>query len=476
MGCNASKSGPRGAALDIRNRKLSGSQGEPLKSVEVVQMRKMSIPEDTLPQRRRLSVVHVDTTGIVDENQDRGLIRMLEDRSALDFFASEEKKWSIATETDQDLHRRASFGDKSINAKGSKQDGSLFGFGFACKKGLKPVSPNQDSFLLLQVEGGVGIYGVFDGHGRAGHDVSNFVKDMLPKLILSHPEFHSDDLTETLTYAFHETQRLLEHQTKLGVFNASTSGTTGTVVVYRPSGKLWLAHVGDSRCVLGIKEDGKMKALDVTNDHKPELPAEHERIIACGGAVIKPPMDFNHRVYVKGQKYPGLAMSRSLGDLVGYKHAGISCTPDVTCYDLNIGNRGTESKKDPTASVVKTTAHPLSLGNNHQAHGAGGDEEDYSDDSDDTTIPPFAHQNQQENVVPHNNTSNQTSDAFLLLCSDGVWEFISSHEAVKIASKFSTAKASMAAEELARVSWDRWMIEENGHVVDDITALVIHLK
>ncbi len=428
-----------------------------------------------MPQRRRLSVVHVDATGIVDENQDRGLIRMLEDRSALDFFASEDKKWSIATETDQDLHRRASFGDKSINAKGHQQQMMHPGFGFACKKGLKPVSPNQDSFLLLQVEGGVGIYGVFDGHGRGGHDVSNFVKDMLPKLILSHPNFHTDDLTETLTYAFQETQRLLEHQTKLGVFNASTSGTTGTVVVFKPPSSLWVAHVGDSRCVLGLRESGKMKAIDVTNDHKPELPGERERIIASGGSVIKPPMDFNHRVYVKGQKYPGLAMSRSLGDLVGYKHAGISCTPDVSCYELSLDP---VAKKGESihATLTATTADPLNVGNNHQAHGISDDDE-HSENSDDTTVPPFMQLQQQENVAPNNggNNANAGGSAFLLLCSDGVWEFISSQEAVKIASKFATGKAHMAAEELARVSWDRWMIEENGHVVDDITALVIHL-
>jgi serine/threonine protein phosphatase PrpC len=89
--------------------------------------------------------------------------------------------------------------------------------------------------------------------------------------------------------------------------------------------------------------------------------------------------------------------------------------------------------------------------------------------SDDTTVPPFMN---SENVQPLN---EKESDLFLLLCSDGVWEFVSSHEAVKIASKFVKSKAGVAAEELARVSWDRWMIEENGHVVDDITALVVHL-
>ena len=399
---------------------------------------------------------------------------MLEEKSALDFCNSKdgsEKKWSIATETDADLHRRASFGDKSINTKGVVVfDGSKLGVGFACKKGLKPVSPNQDSFLLVQVEGGVGIYGVFDGHGRGGHDVSNFVKDVLPKLMMSHAGFHSEDLTETLIFAFHETQKLLEHQTRLGVFNASTSGTTGTVVVHRGS-TLWVAHVGDSRAVLAVRdrETGKIRAVDITMDHKPDLPEEKERILNAGGSVIKPPMDFNHRVYVKGQKYPGLAMSRALGDLVGYKHAGISCTPDIACYQL-VEDAG----EGPLAkvSLLMTTAAQTADSSNHHGYN---DDSSSSSGSDDTTIPPIRRndENLSSNLPPR--VPAKPSDMFLLLCSDGVWEFVSSHEAVKIASKFARGKAPVAAEELARVSWDRWMMEENGHVVDDITSLVVHL-
>ena len=487
MGCSSSKPEVgvpqlNRQSLTFKHQLSSNGAKELVQNSDSKPVKKGDHQPETTPQRRRLSVAHVDPTGIIDENVDRGLIRMLEDKTALDIVGStlpDQKKWSIATETDQDLHRRASFGDKSINTRGSQFDGSKHGVGFACKKGLKPVSPNQDSFLLLQVEGGVGIYGVFDGHGRGGHDVSNFVKDMLPKLILSHPGFHSDDLTDTLTYAFHETQKLLDHQTKLGVFNASTSGTTGTVAVYRPQSQtLWVAHVGDSRCVLGIRDNptGKFKGIDITADHKPDIPHEHDRIVASGGSVIKPPMDFNHRVYVKGQKYPGLAMSRALGDLVGHRQAGISCTPDVTCYRIDTSDEVTLIKCGPAcaATMIQTNAHPTDY-NNHQGHGVGDDEEDenFSNHSDDTTVPPLA-------VVVNENTPPQREvgkrfDAFLVLCSDGVWEFISSHEAVRIASKFPKTKAPLAAEELARVSWDRWMIEENGHVVDDITALVVHL-
>lgn len=45
--------------------------------------------------------------------------------------------------------------------------------------------PNQDSFLVIRVEGDVSIYGVFDGHGKKGHDVSNFVKEHLPKHLVA---------------------------------------------------------------------------------------------------------------------------------------------------------------------------------------------------------------------------------------------------------------------------------------------------
>ena len=37
--------------------------------------------------------------------------------------------------------------------------------------------PLQGIPLHTQVEDEFSIYGVFDGHGRKGHDVSNFIKD-----------------------------------------------------------------------------------------------------------------------------------------------------------------------------------------------------------------------------------------------------------------------------------------------------------
>lgn len=49
---------------------------------------------------------------------------------------------------------------------------------------------------------------------------------------------------------------------------------------------MYVAHVGDSAVVVGVKEndsDITLQALEVTQDHKPELPKEKERIERLGG-------------------------------------------------------------------------------------------------------------------------------------------------------------------------------------------------
>jgi serine/threonine protein phosphatase PrpC len=252
------------------------------------------------------------------------------------------------------------------------------------------------------------MYGVFDGHGRLGHDVSNFVKDVLPKLIVQQEAFEKEDMETALLNGFKKTQELLETETCEKRLDASASGTTCTLVIHKGD-QLWVASVGDSRCVLASRcpVTGALTAKEASRDHKPELPDEMERIVSEGGVVIKPVMDVNHRVYVKGFRFPGLAMSRALGDLIGYHRAGISATPEVKRYSLN-------------------------------------------------------------------------GDEHMLLCSDGVWEFLSSQEAVDLVaeeiSDSSTHRQMDAAEKLCKVSWDKWIAEENGAVVDDITAIVAKLS
>uniref|UniRef100_A0A7R9ZIN9 PPM-type phosphatase domain-containing protein n=1 Tax=Craspedostauros australis TaxID=1486917 RepID=A0A7R9ZIN9_9STRA len=66
-------------------------------------------------------------------------------------------------------------------------------------------------------------------------------------------------------------------------------------------------------------------------------------------------------------------------------------------------------------------------------------------------------------------------DEFMILATDGVWEFISSEEAVKVVSDNMHLGATKACQCLIEAAAARWHDEE-GDYRDDITALVIRLQ
>lgn len=64
---------------------------------------------------------------------------------------------------------------------------------------------------------------------------------------------------------------------------------------------------------------------------------------------------------------------------------------------------------------------------------------------------------------------------FVLICSDGVWEYTDEHEVLAIVARHGpdrAQEAAMAVAEKARVRY----LENEGGVVDDITAMVIWLN
>jgi len=353
-------------------------------------------------QRRRLSVGNVDPNA----EEDRGLISALSANTIIEFLEmtgeTGTRKTSIASETDQG---KTSFANKTIQQLGDEIDPISCGLGFTCRKGLKPESPNQDSWFVLKMEA-VSIYAVFDGHGQKGHDVSNFVKENLPKLIIRDERFKSRELMPMLKDIFKTMQSLISTADRMKKLNAQMSGTTATVCVHdHDQNKITLAHVADSTAVLGRtkgnKKDGE--GIMLTRDHKPNLRDERARIEKAGGRVVFDGYA-NHRVYAKNARYPGLNMSRCLGDLMGHAECGITCEPEVC----------------------------------------------------------------ERQLAPE--------DTHILLCSDGVWEFITATQAVNVISEFPAPKAMTAAERLAKEAWDRWIREEGGAVVDDITVLLVYLQ
>ncbi|PHJ25441.1 pp2c [Cystoisospora suis] len=275
------------------------------------------------------------------------------------------------------------------------------GIATSCRKGLKKGFFNQDDFFSYQCDEW-GLYGVFDGHGPGGHLVANFVQWHLPNIIHEYMITHEPRIA--LHMAFVRVDNMLKDASETQKFDSASSGSTASVVLHRrQERKLFFAHVGDSRIVLA-RRNSQLRLVPecVTKDHKPDDPVERARIEEHGGEVRRPTGHIPYRVFLKGRNYPGLAMSRSIGDSVGHC-AGVTPEPDILDFDL-------------------------------------------LEDRDDVVI----------------------------MCTDGVWEFITPEEAVEIVSRYDIYQAEEAAQELSREAWKRWL-EQDGHSVDDITVQIIHL-
>lgn len=284
--------------------------------------------------------------------------------------------------------------------------------GWSCNKGKKPEQANQDCLSILLVEQEYALYGVYDGHGPHGHTVSEFACRTLPKLFLQECIIEQRAQPgEAFVSAFLGTQKLIEDMSAAQKLDAKFSGSTCTMAYHCfKSQKLWLAHVGDSRSICG-SDDGEVCSA-LTKDHKPDLPEEKRRIESADppGRVIFDGY-FNHRVFAKNGAYPGLNMSRALGDCVAHSEAGLTAEPDVIEIDLKTSEYG---------------------GN---------------------------------------------GDRLLILCTDGVWEFIENEEALKEVLKSAKEEAPLqkGISQLAKLGYDRWLVDSDNEISDDITGIMIRI-
>mmetsp|Transcript_39460 Transcript_39460/g.102863 ORF Transcript_39460/g.102863 Transcript_39460/m.102863 type:complete len:366 (-) Transcript_39460:264-1361(-) len=224
---------------------------------------------------------------------------------------------------------------KGVLQAGDPLDPASSGIGWACLAGAKPNSryahTNQDSWSVHRVSGHLSVYGVYDGHGRRGHEVSEAAKASLPADLLKQGDVSIRQAPALMRAAF---ERAQERVGKEGF--SQRSGTTATVVLHdHRQDWLMVAHVGDSGAVLGRAVGSKMEAVQLTRDHKPELDDERQRIRESGGLVLADGRG-SFRVYRSDSRGPGLNMSRSLGDLQGHDLCGLSAEPEI--LDLALGS------------------------------------------------------------------------------------------------------------------------------------------
>ena len=235
----------------------------------------------------------------------------------------------------------------------------------------KSKENNQDISVILNdicdIEN-YNIYGIMDGHGSNGHLVSNFVKEKVieyfsdrklykKKRMSKSISFIEMDNTgkiyEKLNYNNHEIIRNFYKKVNDELYNTKFdvhfSGCT-CVLVFQIGQKIICSNVGDSRAILVKKKinknnddiyDIKYDYVQMSYDHKPENKEERERIEKLGGEVAQeffiekqdvPAGPF--RVWNKGCDYPGIAISRSLGDKIA-ELIGVISEPDILEFDID---------------------------------------------------------------------------------------------------------------------------------------------
>ena len=186
---------------------------------------------------------------------------------------------------------------------------------------------NQDSFLVLQNEYGLkdfNIFSVMDGHGVNGHLVSRFVTKYFTSFFKNNKKMNSNNSEDAVCYRLKKNdydilKRAFRHAErdigKNSDIDANFSGTT-CVMVFQVGEKIICANVGDSRAI--IVKGNKVTPLSI--DQKPDDPEESKRIIQNGGEISQFEEDGEKsgpfRVWKKGEVYPGIAMTRSIGDFI----------------------------------------------------------------------------------------------------------------------------------------------------------------
>ena len=196
----------------------------------------------------------------------------------------------------------------------------------------------------------ISYFGVFDGH--AGYKCADYLKDNLLKKI-SNNIFFPTDIKNAIKFGFQSVEK--EFLENYAIKNKKVIERSGScaLILLSINDKVYVANVGDSRCILSCKNGKILK--DVTRDHKPNYPYEKERILKYNGNIYQSetPLEididdeeenslFKDKVILGPFRVnPGrLSVSRTIGDIeaknpeYGGNPNVIISEPDIFIYDL----------------------------------------------------------------------------------------------------------------------------------------------
>ena len=179
------------------------------------------------------------------------------------------------------------------------------------------------------------MFGICDGHGTNGRDAASFVKYAMHLQVEQKFPKEGKETYESIRRSLQDSFSVVQSQFKPNVQNSDFSGSTCCIVLVQGH-KLITANVGDSRAIL---VDKLRRVRVLTEDQKPNVPAERLRIEKMGGRVIQSrdknrSMTDEYRVFLSVNDISeGLTVSRSIGDLKA-KKIGVICEPEIKHFNV----------------------------------------------------------------------------------------------------------------------------------------------
>ena len=152
--------------------------------------------------------------------------------------------------------------------------------------------------------------------------------------------FYYEKLSEFDFSIIRNSFSLAENSFTKGKYDMNFSGST-CICIFIIENKVICANCGDSRAIL-VTEDkynvNKNLIFNLSIDHKPDLKEEASRIFKNNGRIDRHFEDGIRsgplRVWLKNENIPGLAMTRSIGDMIASK-VGVICEPEIIEYTIN---------------------------------------------------------------------------------------------------------------------------------------------
>ena len=228
---------------------------------------------------------------------------------------------------------------------------------------------NQDSYLIKEniFAENFNIYGIFDGHGEDGHLISRYISNYISDYYTNESNFIENNSSLNKSKIFLERSQQIIRQsikeldtnlttTKIN-FDIMHSGSTSTLL-FLINETLICSNIGDSQCYLfNCSNEDLWTFESLAKIHKPSEEEEKKRIIESGGEVHPYYDEYGiyegpDRVYIKNKTYPGLSLSRSIGDLVA-KDIGIISDPDIIVKKIDENSKFIVLGSDGLWDVIK---------------------------------------------------------------------------------------------------------------------------